>query len=59
MMSDKAFRTGVNMLSDANLAMFLQAQDVKNIPISNIVLQLEYMKDAFPTRQAVSGVPMI
>ncbi|XP_018021223.2 uncharacterized protein LOC108677509 [Hyalella azteca] len=51
-MSEKAFKNGVNMNTDANAAMFLQAVDARNIPTSNIVQQLEYMKDGFPTRQA-------
>jgi hypothetical protein len=46
------------MNADANAAMFLQGQDAKNIPSSNIVQQLEYMKDAFPTRQAVGVSPL-
>ncbi|XP_018019781.2 uncharacterized protein LOC108676240 [Hyalella azteca] len=54
MISDKAFKAAVNMNTDANAAMFLQAVDARNIPTSNIVQQLEYMKDGFPTRQACS-----
>ncbi|XP_018019788.1 uncharacterized protein LOC108676246 isoform X2 [Hyalella azteca] len=54
MTADKAFKNGVNMNADANAAMFLQGQDAKNIPPSDIVQQLEYMKDTFPTRQACS-----
>ncbi|XP_047736949.1 uncharacterized protein LOC108669850 [Hyalella azteca] len=52
MISEIAFKSAVNMNLDADAAMFLQGQDARNIPTSNIVQQLEYMKDGFPTRQA-------
>ncbi|XP_018021224.2 uncharacterized protein LOC108677510 [Hyalella azteca] len=50
--SSRLFINAVNMTKDANWAMFLQAEDARNIPTSNVVEQLEYMKNGFPTRQA-------
>jgi hypothetical protein len=56
MLSDKAFKTGTMINVDDIAVMFMQAVDARNIPTSNIVQQLENMKDGFPTRQAVSVI---
>ncbi|XP_047739757.1 uncharacterized protein LOC108664726 [Hyalella azteca] len=50
--SDKTFKTAVNMNLDADAAMFIQKMDVFNIPPSDIIQQLEYMKDVFPSIDA-------